>query len=297
LAYALTEKWAVNASAGIYNQLPSYTVMGYRDNDGVLVNKENGLEYITAEHLVAGLEFKPNISSKFTLEGFYKGYNKYPFSVDNQISLANLGAGFGVIGNEEVTSTSEGRAYGFEVLLQKKSYSGLYGILSYTFVRSEFKNSINEYIPSSWDNRNLLTATGGKKFNKNWELGAKFRLVGGQPYTPYDYEASADIENYNVNNSGILDYSELNTLRFDLYHQLDIRVDKTWYWKNFALNLYLDIQNILGSESKEQGFLIPLTDANGNALIDPSDPSKYLLEEVENTSGTVLPRIGVIMDF
>ncbi len=297
LAYALTEKWAINASAGIYNQLPSYTVMGYRDNDGVLVNKENGLEYITAEHLVAGIEFKPNTSSKITLEGFYKGYNKYPFSVENQISLANLGAGFGVVGNEEVTSTSEGRAYGFEVLLQKKSYSGLYGILSYTFVRSEFKDLNNEYIPSSWDNRNLLTATGGKKFNKNWELGAKFRLVGGQPYTPYDYEASADIANYNVNNSGILDYSELNTLRFDLFHQLDIRVDKTWYWKHFSLNLYLDIQNILGSENQEQGFLTPLVDTDGNALIDPSDPSKYLLEEVENTSGTVLPKIGVIMDF
>ena len=297
LAYALTEKWAVNASAGIYNQMPSYTIMGYRDNNGVLVNEENGLEYITADHFVAGLEFKPDTSSKITVEGFYKGYKNYPFSVENQISLANLGADFGVVGNEEVTSTSEGRAYGFEVLLQKKSYSGLYGILSYTYVRSEFKDNNNVYIPSSWDNRNLLTATGGKKFNRNWELGAKFRLVGGQPYTPYDYDASAKIENYNINNSGILDYSELNTLRFDLYHQLDLRVDKTWYWKHFALNLYLDIQNLLGSEAQQQAFLIPQTDSNGNNLIDPSDPSKYLLEEVDNTSGTILPKIGIIMDF
>lgn len=297
LAYDITQKWAVNASAGIYNQLPSYTVMGFRDNDGVLVNKENGLEYITAEHLVAGLEFKPNTSSKITLEGFFKDYNKYPFSVENQISLANLGADFGVVGNEEVTSTSEGRAYGFEVLLQKKSYSGLYGILSYTYVRSEFKDKNNVYVPSSWDNRNLLTATGGKKFNKNWELGAKFRLVGGQPFTPYDYDASAEIANYDVNNSGILNYDQLNTLRFDLYHQLDVRVDKTWYWKHFALNLYVDIQNILGSETQQQSFLIPQTDADGNNLIDPTNPSKYLLEEVENTSGTILPKIGIIMDF
>ena len=297
LAYAINQKWAVNASAGIYNQMPSYTVMGYRDATGTLVNKENELEYITANHLVAGLEFKPDTSSKITVEGFYKGYDKYPFSVENQISLANLGAGFGVVGNEEVTSSSAGRSYGFEVFLQKKSYSGLYGILSYTYVRSEFKDRNNVYIPSSWDNRNLLTATGGKKFNKNWELGAKFRLVGGQPFTPYDYGASADIENYNVNNSGILDYNELNTLRFDLYHQLDIRVDKTWYWKHFSLNLYLDVQNILGSEAQQQSFLIPQTDADGNSLIDPADSSKYLLEEVDNTSGTVLPKIGVIIDF
>jgi len=297
LAYALSQKWAVNASAGIYNQLPSYTIMGYRENNGELVNKENGLEYITADHLVAGLEFNPNTSSKITVEGFYKDYENYPFSVRNQISLANLGADFGVVGNEEVTSTSEGRAYGFEVLLQKKSYSGLYGILSYTYVRSEFKDNNNQYVPSSWDNRNLLTATGGKKFNKNWELGAKFRMVGGQPYTPYDYDASAKIENYNINNSGILDYSELNTLRFDLYNQLDVRVDKTWYWKHFALNLYVDIQNIYGSESQQQSFLIPQTDSNGNNLIDPMDPTKYLLEEIDNTSGTILPKIGVIIDF
>jgi len=183
------------------------------------------------------------------------------------------------------------------MFLQKKSYSGLYGILSYTYVRSEFKDNNNQYISSSWDNRNLLTATGGKKFNKNWELGAKFRMVGGQPYTPYDYDASANIENYNVNNSGILDYNELNTLRFELYNQLDVRVDKTWYWKHFSLNLYVDIQNILGSETQQQSFLIRQTDADGNYLIDPTDNSKYLLEEVDNTSGTILPKIGIIMDF
>ena len=297
LAYAFNNKWSVNASTGIYHQLPSYTTMGYRDNEEVLVNKENGLKYIQATHYVTGVEFKPSLSSKITLEGFYKAYKNYPFSVLNQISLANLGADFGVVGNEEVTSTSVGRAYGFEVFMQKKSYSGLYGILSYTFVRSEFQNTDLAYIPSSWDNRNLLTATGGKKFKKNWELGAKFRLVGGSPFTPYDYEASAIIANYNINNSGILDYNLLNTRRYTVYNQLDIRVDKTWYWKHFSLNLYVDVQNIFGSEGESQSYLIPITDAEGNRVIDPNDSSKYLLEEIENTSGTVLPRFGVIIDF
>ncbi|RXP63323.1 TonB-dependent receptor [Lutibacter sp. HS1-25] len=297
LAYAFDQKWAVNASAGIYNQLPSYTVMGYRDVDGVLVNKQNGLDYITANHLVTGLEFKPDLSSKITVEGFYKGYSNYPFSVENQVSLANLGADFGVIGNEEVTSSSQGRSYGFEVFLQKKSYSGLYGILSYTFVKSEFKDVNNQYVPSSWDNRNLLTATGGKKFNKNWELGAKFRMVGGRPYTPYDYDASSLIVNYNVNNSGILDYTLLNTERYDLYHQLDIRLDKTWYWKHFSLNFYVDIQNILATQTVEQPYLLAQTDADGNYLVDPADNTRYLMEEIANDSGNILPRFGVIIDF
>ena len=54
------------------------------------------------------------------MEGFYKKYENYPFLLGDSISLANLGGDFGVIGNEPVTSTSEGRSYGIEFLAQKK---------------------------------------------------------------------------------------------------------------------------------------------------------------------------------
>jgi len=262
-----------------------------------LVNKNNGLKFIEATHFVSGLELNPSTTSKITFEGFYKKYRNYPFSVRDQISLANLGSDFGVIGNEEVTSTSKGRAYGIELLAQKKSFNGLYGIFSYTFVKSEFKDNLGSYIPSSWDNRHLLSITGGKKLKKNWEIGGKFRLVGGQPYTPYDFEASSIISNYNVSNSGILDYSQLNSERFKTYHQLDLRIDKTWYWEKLSFNFYVDIQNIYRSEFNSQSYLIPLQDANGNNIVDSSDSSKYILEEIENTSGNAFPSFGIILDF
>lgn len=296
LTYALNEKWSINSSIGTYYQLPTYTTLGFRNNANVLVNQQS-LKYIQSNHVVSGLEFKPDSSSKITLEGFYKSYNNYPFSVRNQISLANLGADFGVVGSEEVTSTSKGKAYGFEIFAQKKSYEGLYGIFSYTFVRSEFQNQINQYIPSSWDNKHLLTITAGKKLNKNWEIGTKFRLVGGKPYTPYDANASSLIANYNVSNRGILDYTALNSERFATFTQLDFRVDKTWFWSKFSLNFYVDVQNVLASKTNSQSFLLPTLDANGNKIINSNDSSRYVLEEVENTSGNVLPRFGFILDF
>jgi len=297
LNYKINNELNLNASTGIYYQLPAYTIMGYRNNDNILVNKANGLKFIEATHYVSGIEYKPNSNSKITLEGFYKQYKNYPFSIRDQISLANLGADFGVVGNEEVTSTSNGRSHGFEVLAQKKSYSGMYGILSYTFVKSEFQNQLNTYISSSWDNKHLLTITGGKKLRKNWEIGGKFRLVGGQPYTPYDVEASSLISNYNISNSGILDYNQLNTERFKTYHQLDVRIDKTWYYKKFSLNFYIDIQNLYKNEVTSQSFLIPLIDENGNKIINETDNTRYNLEEIENTSGNLLPRFGFIVDF
>lgn len=295
LSYKLNDKLSFNSSVGRYYQLPSYTVLGFKNNAGEFVNKK-GLKYIQSNHFVSGLSFKPNTSSKVTLEGFYKTYRDYPFSVRNQISLANLGADFGVVGNEEVVSNSKGRAYGFELLAQKKSYNGLYGIASYTFVRSEFKNAVGNYIPSTWDNRHLITITAGKKLKKNWEVGSKFRLVGGRPFTPYDKDASSLKSNYDISNSGILDYANLNGERLATYTQLDVRVDKTWFLKKAAINLYLDIQNIYASSSKQRAFLLPIEDENGR-VSDPNDNSRYLLEDIESSSGRALPRIGVIVDF
>ncbi|QMU63749.1 MAG: TonB-dependent receptor plug domain-containing protein [Flavobacteriaceae bacterium] len=294
--YEINDRWFLNTTAGIYYQLPAYTTLGFRDNAGILVNR-NELKFIRATHLVAGLEYRPEETSKISFETFYKQYDNYPFSVRDQISLANLGSDFGVIGTEEVTSTSMGRAYGFEFLAQKKSYDGTYGILSYTYVRSEFKNAINQFIPSTWDNRHILTFTGGKKLNKNWEIGVKYRLAGGRPYTPYDPDASSQIANYNIANQGILDFSQLNSLRVPTFRQLDVRVDKTWFWKKFALNFYIDIQNLLNNKTTEPPFLTSTLDANGNPLADPNDANRYVLEEIENTNGNILPRFGFIVDF
>lgn len=295
LSYSLSNKLSLNSSLGRYYQLPSYTVLGFKSNTGEFVNKK-GLKYIRSDHFVSGLSYKPSTGSKITFEGFYKAYNNYPFSVRNQISLANLGADFGVVGNEEVVSSNKGRSYGFELLAQKKSYNGLYGIASYTFVRSEFKNAIGNYIPSTWDNKHLITVTAGKKLKKNWEIGAKFRLVGGRPFTPYDKNASSLKSNYDVKNGGVLDFTKFNGKRLAAYTQLDVRVDKTWFLKKAAINLYVDIQNIYASSSKQRPFLLPIEDESGR-ISDPSDSSRYLLEEIESTSGRALPRIGVIVDF
>ncbi|MBZ0244124.1 MAG: TonB-dependent receptor, partial [Bacteroidales bacterium] len=158
-SYVLSEKWAVTANTGRYYQLPAYTTLGFRDNNGLLVNKENELKYIAANHFIAGLQYIPRSDIFFSLEGFYKQYSDYPFSVNDSISLANKGADFGVLGAEEVVSNNKGRAYGFELLNRSKLPSGFNLILSYTFVRSEFEDFNKEIIPSSWDFRNIIVLT------------------------------------------------------------------------------------------------------------------------------------------
>lgn len=55
--YNINEAFNFNFSTGIYYQLPPYTVLGYRDNNENLVNKQNGVTYFSCKHLVAGFEY------------------------------------------------------------------------------------------------------------------------------------------------------------------------------------------------------------------------------------------------
>ncbi len=296
-AYALSDQWSLNFNTGRYFQLPAYTVMGYRDGSGMLVNKRNGLTYIRSDHQVGGLEFNPAEYAKITLEGFYKTYRNYPFSADDSISLANLGADFGVIGNEPVTSTSAGRSYGLELLVQQKLNNSIYGILSYTWVRSEFEDKNGNDVSSAWDNRHILNLTAGKKFKKNWEAGVKFRILGGAPYTPYNRELSALKAVWDVSQRGLPDYNRLNEERNPLAHTLDVRIDKKWFFKKASLNAYFDIQNIYNFQAESQPFLDVVKDAEGNPVEDPNNPAAYRTYFIGNTSGTLLPSLGLMVEF
>ena len=296
-SYSLTPSLLANFSTGRFYQLPPYTSLGYRNSLGDLVNKQNNVSYISADHIITGLEFLPDDRSKITFEVFHKYYRNYPFSVRDSISLASKGADFGTYGDEEIVSTSEGRAYGAEILIQDKSFYGFNVILAYTLVRSEFKSIDDTYIPSAWDNKHIFTATVTRSFKKNWDLGFKWRFLGGSPYTPYDIDKSSLISAWNTQGRGFLDYSLYNQRRLKNFQQLDVRLDKQFYFKNWSLMLYLDIQNFYNFQAEQPANLQQVLDANGNPVINPNDPNRYVLKSVKNSSGTVLPTIGIMFEF
>ncbi len=296
-SYSITPSLTLNASVGRYYQLPPYTVFGYRDANGNLVNRDNKITYIRNDHVVAGLQYIFPKNTKVSVEGFYKWYDGYPFSLRDSISLANLGADFGVIGNEAVVSISEGRAYGVEFLVQRKLYNGLYGIVALTLVRSEFTDKFNVYVPATWDNRYILSVTAGKKFGKNWEVGFRLRALGGNPFTPIDVPTSSLTEVWDVNGRGLPDYDRLNQERNPSIYQLDARIDKKYFFDKWSLNIYFDVENITNAVFNLDPYLDVQRDASGSPIVNPEDPSRYSTVRVPNTAGFLLPTVGVVIEF
>lgn len=295
-SYGLTEKLFLNANAGRFFQLPSYTTLGYRDKTGKLVNKDNNIQYIRADHLVAGLEYRRSDNSRISLEGFMKFYDNYPYSVKDSVSLASKGADYGVYGDEAVVSTSKGRAFGAELYYRDRFMDKLSVILSYTFVRSEFDDKKGDLIPSAWDNRHILNISAAADLGKNWNVGAKWRFVGGAPYTPYDFSRSSLIEAWDARGQGYPDYNLYNTERLSNFHQLDLRIDKEYFFKKWSLNVYFDVQNAYNFKSINPDVLVLQRDANGIPLKDPNDPTRYSLKYLPSESGTVLPTLGIIIE-
>ena len=296
-SYEVADKWDINANIGRYASQPAYTTMGFKKK-GEFVNKNEQLKYITSNQAIVGFEYRPADNMRMSVESFYKQYSRYPFSVEDGVSIASKGTEYGQVGDEEITSIGKGRAYGIEVLYKIMDWNKLNITTTYTFFKSEFTDKDNVYRPSSWDTRHMINLIGSYNMGKGWNISGRWRFSGGAPYTPIDLELSQNIEAWNITNQYYLDYDKFNTLRLSSNHSLDLRLDKEIYFNKFALNFYADVRNAYNFQSES----VPIytnKDVDGN--VDEIDNPKkagekiYNIRLLDNVSGTVLPAVGVMV--
>ena len=294
LSYRLTDGLYLSGNAGLYYQLPPYTGLGFKDNNGAWVNKY--LRYMSVSQESLGLSWHPGNTFELSAEGFYKQYDKIPFSITDGIPLACKGNDYGVIGNEALSSTAQGRAYGIEILMKWLIAKKLNLASSFTLFKSEYRNNKqSEYIASAWDNRYIFNMSGTYNFPHNWSLGMKISCIGGAPYTPYDVEKSSLVTAWNAQGRPYYDYTKYNTGRLPAFGQLDVRVDKTFYLKHCMLGFYIDLQNVTNSKFKQPDILM-----STGVIENPSAPmaeQRYKMKYITQKSGTLMPTLGITFEY
>lgn len=294
VSYRLIEGLTLSGHVGLYYQLPSYTALGFKGEEGEYVNRH--LDYISVSQESLGLSWTPNENMDLSVEGFYKLYGHMPFSLSDQIPLSCKGNDYGTIGNEALSSEAKGRSYGVELMFKWLLTQKLNLSSSLTIFKSEFKDGEQgSYVPSAWDNRFILNMSGTYNFPKHWSLGAKVSCIGGSPYTPYDVEKSSLVEAWNVQGRAYYDYSRYNQERLPVFGQLDVRVDKTFYLKKCILGFYLDIQNITASKLRQPDALM-----STGQIENPSAPlseQRYVMKSIRQESGTLLPTLGITFEY
>ncbi len=292
--YTFNEHWSVAGNVGIYYELPPYTALGFKDNEGNWVNRE--LKYQRVASGSVGVNWRPVRQVIVSVEGFYKRYSQMPLCILDNIPLACKGNDYGIFGNEALVSSAQGRAYGVELLAKWHVPDKINASASLTLYQSEYRNNKNSpYLPSAWDNRYILNMSCVWNLPRQWSLGAKLSMIGGSPYTPYDIEKSALVEAWDAQGRPYYDYSLYNTERLSSFAQLDFRIDKNYYFKQWRLGWYISIQNVTGSKLKQQDAFL-----STGIIENPSAPmteQRYKLRTVKQETESIIPSIGVTVEF
>ncbi len=169
------------------------------------------------------------------LQGFYK-------ALDNLVSDTEVGAPV------PYDNAGTGTIYGGELLV-RASLPPFDGWLAYTLSRSRRTDRPGEPDrPFSYDQTHVLAVVAGVDLGAHWRVGARFRYSTGNPYTPLTaayYDAGADV--WAPRPRGALLSS-----RLEPFLQLDLRVDKTWYFDDWRLNAYLELNNATNRSNIEQ---------------------------------------------
>ena len=293
VGYRLGRGWSLSGSAGLYYQLPPYTALGFKEADA-WVNKS--LHYMRVGAFSAGVGWRLRDRLIVSVEGFYKLYGDIPLSVADGIPLSCKGNDYGVVGNEELRSSAEGRSYGVEAMARWQIPGKVNLVGSVTLFRSEYRrDSAAPYIVSAWDSRFVVNLSGTYDLPRSWSVGARLSAVGGTPYTSYDVGKSSLVEAWNVQGRPYYDYARYNDGRLDAFAQLDLRIDKTFYFRHCMLGLYIDLQNVTGSKLRQPDVLM-----STGVVENPEAPAaeqRYRMKYIRQESGTLIPTLGITVEF
>lgn len=226
------DNWG-KAYAGLYHQPPEFYQW-----DAKIGNP--GLDLPVA--LQAGVGGGRRLSATTSIEGeaFYKWLDR--------LVVRAQGDPTDPTARTTWTNAGIGRVYGLELLARRDFSEKLWGWVSYTLSKSErAAPDANGWSPYSLDQTHILTVVAGRKLRRNWQLGARFRYVTGNPTTVVN-EAVYDSDSDHYMPVPGFRHEE----RLPPFHQLDLRIDKRWDWSGWTLDAYFDVQNVYGHQNPEQ---------------------------------------------
>jgi TonB family protein len=210
----------VKAGSGIFHQAPGL-------GEVVLSEDATDLRSTRSWQNSLGVEQELGEHLELSVEGFYN-------LLDDLIGRAPDENGVLAYNN-----LARGRVYGAEAMLRYRADEHFFGWLSYTLSRSERTWGPGEETELfSLDQPHILTLLGSYSFGSGWEIGARFRYVTGNLYTPCVGSLFNSTATSYVCVSG-----PPQSKRLPPFHQLDVRIDKRWVFSSFTLGVYLDVIN------------------------------------------------------
>lgn len=262
--WSFAPRWRLSVGGGVYSQsvVPQRMVEGGAINflasgaQGIVVLPPSvrALEpragfapRADAVALQRALQASASLSRSFG-DAWYVELGAWGRVADNADGLRYLNDG-----TQELSTWTWNTAYGLEALVRRRLGPRFWGWLGYTLSRSDRRvfdavgeRPSRESRPTDFDQRHNLVLLASYRLPRRWRIGGRFRLVSGAPYSdPVGVVWVPAVD------SGIAVGGARNGARFPVFHQLDVRVDKTWVRRRTSVSLYLDVQNVYNRTNPE----------------------------------------------
>ena len=234
--YAISDMVTVKGGVGLFNQPPNPGA-----TDDTFGNPD--LTYEEATQYSAGVEIEPLDYLTIDTTLFFQSLDDLVRNTDRVTVDESSGEAEPLV----FDNRGEGRAWGWELLIRHAPANKFFGWLAYTLSWSQRRNEgQSEWEPFEFDQRHNLTLVAGYNLPWNIDISARFRVVSGNPRTPVvDSVYDADSNDYLPVNGAT------NSVRESPFHQLDLRIDKTFVFNTWKLGIYLDIINVYNATNPE----------------------------------------------
>jgi outer membrane receptor protein involved in Fe transport len=233
LNYLVRQGTEVHLSYGVYYQSPETFWLNSHPSN-------TDLRALRAEHAVLGIEHEFAKDLKAGVEIYDKRYHNYPVDPSNPfLTLANQGGSLvPTFFGSRLVGAGTGYARGIEFSLREAPTGTLSWLVNYSYAVVKYRALDGVLRNGDFDFRHILNAVATYRLSGTLEISARWRYLGGQPYTPFDMGLTVS------KNDEYFDMTKINEYRYPAYHRLDVRLEKRFIFKKWSLDVYLDVQNV-----------------------------------------------------
>ncbi len=246
IQWNVAERHILTFGAGLFSQVQPHVIYFVRSEKSPESTQWNrNLDMTRGVQCVSGYEFAWKEDLRLKTELFYQYLWNVPVSREYpHYSLLNQGHEF-FLGRQyagTLQNNGAGRNYGLEITLERFFRKNFFFLITGSLVKSSYQGNATTWRTTAFDVGFAVNAAGGYEFvvgKKRWgvmSLGFRATWAGGNPYIPFDQEATVEAA------SPVYDWDEAYLRRFPDYRRMALRFGIRRNLPRFNLEFILDLQ-------------------------------------------------------
>jgi outer membrane receptor protein involved in Fe transport len=234
-SWKLSESFTLRGGSGIYRQFPGiFAVTGPAGNTDLEPERAVHAD-IGIEQAIGSARWQLTLYDREERDVLRQDFAEFRLTGNPMMPVSGPGAG-----PPRWHNVLDGYARGVELLVQRRSTSGLTGWFAYSYGQNRYTDRrTGESFDGDFDQRHTVNAYFAYRLTTRASVAVKWRGGSNFPITGY-WEQRGD--RYFLS-------TERNRLRLPVYSRLDVRANRTFDIGSRRLTLFVEVLNVLGHDN------------------------------------------------